>query len=64
MKVYVQKNQEKIEMPFSDTVEKLLKKLDINPETVIVTKNGTLVTETDILEDSDDVEILQVISGG
>jgi len=51
-------------MRFSGNVLELLYKLKINPETVIVTKNGTLVTEEDSLADSDDIEILQVVSGG
>ena len=64
MKVYTQKTLEHKEMKFSGTVELLLSKLKINPETVIVTQNGILVTEEDILADSDNVEILQVVSGG
>ena len=64
MKIYIQKTQKKKEMNFKGSVLKLLQNLKINPETVIVTANGTLVTEEDKLKDSDDVEILQVVSGG
>ncbi len=64
MKLYIQKSQKHRKIEFSGTVVQLLKKLKINPETVIVTKSGILVTEQDRLADSDDVEILQVVSGG
>ena len=64
MKIYIQKSQENKDIKFSGTVEKLLVRLKINPETVIVTANGTLVTDKEMLKDSDDVEVLQVVSGG
>lgn len=64
MKVYIQKLQSHRSMKFSGTVSALLRKLDINPETVIVTCDGKLVTEDDKLRDSSRVEILQVVSGG
>jgi sulfur carrier protein ThiS len=64
MKVYIQKDQHHKTMKFSGKVIELLGKLKINPETVIVTKNSILVTEEDNLADNDDVEILQVVSGG
>ena len=46
------------------TVRRLLKRLDIVPEGVIVAVNGSLVTsDTRILPD-DEVEIIRAISGG
>lgn len=64
MKIYIQKAGENQEIKFSGTVLKLLNQLKINPETVIVTANDTLVTEEDKIKDSDNIEILQVVSGG
>jgi len=64
MKLYVQKSGQHKEMKFSGTAKTLLNRLKINPETIIITKNGILITEDDNLADSDDVEILQVVSGG
>ena len=46
------------------TVEDVLARLDINPETVLVIHDGTLVTKGDTLPDDADVEIRSVISGG
>jgi sulfur carrier protein ThiS len=64
MKLYIQKTREHKELKYSGSVILLLRKYKINPETVIVTKNGMLVTEDDMLADADAVEILQVVSGG
>ena len=45
-------------------VSKLLEHLGINPETVLVIRNDTLVTHDDRLDEPDTVEIRPVISGG
>lgn len=46
------------------SVPKLLKKLDLNRESVLVIRNGTLVPGDAVLADGDEVEIRPVISGG
>jgi len=43
---------------------KLLERLEILPETVVVTKNDEIVTEDEMLEVGDEVELIRVISGG
>lgn len=45
-------------------VSELLSDLEINPETVLVIHDGTLVTRDHVLPDEADVEIRSVISGG
>jgi len=45
-------------------VEKILLKIGINPESVIVFKNGKLITEDDYVENGDEIEILPVSSSG
>jgi len=45
-------------------VSDLLKKLSINPVTVIVARNNELILEDDKLKDNDKIKILSVISGG
>ena len=42
----------------------LLKKLNINPDTVIVSRNNELILEEEKLNDNDEIKILSVISGG
>jgi len=46
------------------SVAKLLNELGLNRETVLVIRNGTLVPGDGFLEDSDEVELRPVISGG
>ena len=53
-----------LELDENSLVMDLLKKLNINPVTVIVSKNNELVLEDEILENNDEIKILSVISGG
>ena len=46
------------------TVFDLLKQLEINPEVVIVVRNNEVITEYEILNDQDKIELLSVVSGG
>ncbi len=64
MKVYIQKTGQRKEIRHQGSVLALLYKLKLNPETVIVSRNSELVSEDYVLADTDDVEILQVVSGG
>jgi sulfur carrier protein len=53
-----------VEKTFNGNAKELLKLLEINSETVLVVKNKELVDLDEVLEDSDEVEILSVVSGG
>ena len=45
-------------------VKEILKELEINPTTVIITKNNELITEDVKLTEDGKIKILPVISGG
>ena len=45
-------------------VADLLKELNINPVTVIVSRDNELILEDEKLNDNDEIKILSVISGG
>ena len=64
MEVFIEKTNERKKLKFSGTVGALLKKMKLNPESVIVVKGRTVVTEKDRVSDKDSVEILSVVSGG
>lgn len=64
MKIFIEKDKKTFEKKFSGKVENLLKLLKINPSTVLVVCNGELITEEDLVKDSDEVKVLSVISGG
>lgn len=46
------------------TVKELLDYLKLNSEAFIVVRNHEVITEEDILQDQDKIELLSVISGG
>jgi sulfur carrier protein len=46
------------------TVEALLRDLGINPLEVLVSRNGTLVTEDAIVDDNDEIRIIRIAHGG
>ena len=64
--VFVDRNNlnKAIELNGKPTASDLLKKLNINPVTVIVSRNNELILEDEKLEDNDEIKILSVISGG
>jgi len=51
-------------LEFSGSAKELLVKLDLNPEAVLIARNGALVTLDETLFDTDEIKILSVISGG
>ena len=51
-------------LKFSGKISQLLSKLEINPEVVILKRNGIIVTEMDMVKDKDELEIVKVIYGG
>ncbi len=46
------------------SVIKLLRRLDLNRESVLVVRNGTLVPGDAVLDDHETIEIRPVVSGG
>ena len=48
----------------AETVIELLKKLNINPETVLITRDNDLLNLNDKLNKKDNIKLLSVISGG
>ena len=48
----------------ADNLTELLKKTEVNPETVLIALNGVLVTKNAIIKDGDEIKLLSVISGG
>jgi sulfur carrier protein ThiS len=52
------------QVPTNITVQDAIKKGGLNPETVLATRNGKLVTEDIHLEADDVIKLVAVISGG
>ncbi|MBV8949866.1 MAG: MoaD/ThiS family protein [Actinobacteria bacterium] len=64
MKVVLRNPRREVEVNGPTTVDALLVRLEINPESVLVICGDTLVTRDAALRDADVVEIRPVISGG
>lgn len=68
MKINVSYDREKrkgqMELDDQTNVQTLLKTMEINPVTVIVSRNGEMILEEEQLNDGDSVKIFSVISGG
>lgn len=64
MKVTLRHPSREIEINGPISVVKLLNRLDLNRESVLLVRNGELVPGDSMLDDSDVIEIRPVISGG
>ena len=64
MKVLLRNPRRELEMDAPRTVEQLLNRLEVVPESVLVIRNDTLVTRDERLTEDDVVEIRPVVSGG
>lgn len=63
MEVFIERTRERRSVGAS-SVSELLSSLGIVPDEVLVMRNGSLATEDEVLEESDEVRVLSVISGG
>ncbi len=46
------------------TIRSALLRLDIQPEAVLPTRDGELLTDDEILQEGDEIRLIAVISGG
>ena len=59
-----EKKEKTIEIDENTSVKELLTKMNINPVTVIVSKDNNIITEDEKLNDKDKISLISVISGG
>ena len=64
VKVNLRNPSRTLEYPGPMSIVALLQRLEINRETVLVIRSGTLVPGDAMLADDDEIEIRPVISGG
>ena len=64
MEIFNEKDQRTQNIEFTGSVQELLQKLEINPETVLVVRNNDVLTGDVGLENSDIIQLLSVVSGG
>ncbi len=58
------RKEKKVNVDDGSSIDDLLKKLGINRETVLTSRNGVISLEEEVLEEGDIVEIIPAISGG
>ena len=64
MPVKIKFRKEEFEVKHGMTVRHALEKIEILPDTVLITRDGELLTDDEILQDGDEVRLIAVISGG
>ncbi len=62
--VFIEREKRTVEREFSGRIRDLLAQLKVNPETVVVVKNGAVVSEDERCSAEDELKLLSVISGG
>jgi len=64
MDIYLEREKRRVMVRHTGTGAALLKKLCINPETVLIIRSDSVVPLKSKLSDNDSVRIIPVISGG
>jgi len=64
MPVIIIKRKEKYTVKPGMTLWDALKKINVQPESVLATRDGTMITEDEILKDKQIIKLIDVISGG
>jgi sulfur carrier protein ThiS len=64
VKVRLRNPDREVEVVGGRQVRAVLDELGVNPDTVLVIREGELVTRETTLDDADEIEVRPVISGG
>src|SRR5436309_11612071 len=64
MKVVLRNPRREVDLAGPLRVGDVLERLDVNPETVIVIRDDTLITKDEEVSDHETIELRPVISGG
>jgi len=62
--VFIEREHRELKQDFSGKILVLLDALGVNKETVVVVKNGEVVSEQERCGKGDELKLLSVISGG
>ena len=58
------REEKKLEVENGANVEDVLKALEVEPQEVLVSRDGTILTEKHEIEDGDTLKVMDVIAGG
>ena len=62
--LFPEKNEKKIELQENSTALDMLKKLDLNPDTMLIIRDSEPIPVDEELNDEDILKIVRVVSGG
>jgi sulfur carrier protein ThiS len=62
--IYDEQQDKTFKIQFKGKVKGLLEKTGHNPTTILVTRGDELLTEEEVLKNTDKIELRSVISGG
>ena len=63
MKVFIERENRSVEIE-ARSIKEMLAKLKINPNTVLIARGDTLITEDTEVSNNDELRLLSVVSGG
>jgi sulfur carrier protein ThiS len=64
VKVKLRNPDREVDLPGGRVIREVLDELGVNPDTVLVIRDGELVTRHDHAAEGDELEVRPVISGG
>lgn len=64
VRILPRKQKQRIKLPTQAKITDLLKALDLNPQTVVVRRNGKIIVERERLGSGDLVEVIPIVTGG
>ena len=66
LEIFIEREGKKktVEIAENSTIKDVLDKLEINPVTVVISKNKEIVSELAKIKEKDKIELLSVVSGG
>ena len=63
IKVFLERRDENKEVNV-ETINEIFEKLNVDKNTVLITRNNELITEDEKINENDEIKLLSVISGG
>lgn len=67
MEITIKYKDEVLKLAFRENIVKvrdIFKNLKLTPETAFLVKNGQIAEEFEVISESDEIEVISVISGG
>jgi sulfur carrier protein ThiS len=64
VKITFLKKVNEVEIPEGSSIREAIKKAGINPEEVIINRNGTIIPDSEKMKEGELIETIRITSGG